>query len=65
MLQEILQHLLEVQEARLVINQRHHIHTEVILKLSALVQIVEHHLRDFTALELNHYTHTGFIGLIP
>ena len=65
MLQKILQHLLEVQEARLVIYQRHHIHTKVVLKLGALVQIIQYYFRDFTALKLNHYTHTGFIGLIP
>ena len=65
MLQKILQHLLEIQESRLVIYQRHHIHTKVILQLRALVEVIQHDLRHFTALKLNHYTHTGFIGLIP
>ena len=65
MLQKILQHLLEVQEARLVIYQRHHIHTKVVLQLRALVEIVQHHLRHFTALELDDNAHSRFIGFIP
>ena len=65
MLQEILQHLFEVQEARLVINQRHHVHTKVVLQLGALVQIVKHYLRHFTALKLDDNAHSRFIGFIP
>ena len=65
MLQKILQHLLEIQESRLVIYQRHHIHTKVILQLRALVQIIKYYFRYFTALEFDDNAHSRFIGLIP
>ena len=58
------QHLLQVQEARLAIDQCHHVHAEGILELRLLVQIVQHHFRNDVALELNHHAHAGFVRLI-
>ncbi|OIQ70119.1 hypothetical protein GALL_482720 [mine drainage metagenome] len=34
------------------------------MQLRLLVQIVEHHFRDFTALEFNDQAHTGLVRLI-
>src|SRR3546814_16376568 len=53
MTQEGFQHLLEVQEARLPIQQRDHIHAERILQLSLLIEIIKDDFRHFAALEFN------------
>src|SRR5690606_11426702 len=65
MREETFKHLFQVQQLGLTINQRHHVHAEGVLQLRLLEQIIQYNFRYFVALELNHYTHTGFIGLIP
>jgi hypothetical protein len=62
--QKTLEHLLEVQQPRLAIDQRHHVHAEGVLQLRLLVQAVEHHLGDFTALELDDHAHARLVGLV-
>ena len=62
--QEALQHLLQVQQLRLAVDQRDHVHAEGVLQLGLLVQIVEHDLGDFAALELEHHAHARFVGFV-
>jgi hypothetical protein len=54
----------QVQQARLAIDQRHHVHAEGVLQLGLLVQVVQHHLGHFAALELDHHAHAGLVGLV-
>ncbi len=56
--------LLEVEDARLAVDQRHHVHMEGVLQLRHLVEVVQHHLRDLAALQLDHHAHAGLVGLI-
>src|SRR3546814_14505186 len=42
--QEVLNKLLEVEQARLAIDQRHQIHAESVLQLGVLVQIIKNDL---------------------
>jgi hypothetical protein len=51
-------------QARLAVDQRHHVHAEGVLQLGLLVQVVEHHLGHFAALELDHQAHAGLVGLV-
>jgi len=62
--QEALQHLLEVQQLRLAIDQRHHVHAEGVLQLGLLVQVVEHHFRHFAPFQLDHHAHARLVGLV-
>ena len=64
MRQEAFQHLLQVQQLRLAIDQGHHIHTKGVLQLRLLIEIVQYNLRHFTTFQLDHDTHTRFIGFI-
>ena len=63
-LEEAHQHLLEVEQARLAVDQRHHVHAEAVLQLGVLEQLVEHHLGHLAALELDDQAHAGFVGLV-
>ena len=63
-LQEAHQHLLQVQQLRLAVDQRHHVHAEGVLQLGLLVQVVQHNLWHFAALELNHHAHARLVGLV-
>src|SRR5690606_1190243 len=40
------------------------VHAKGVLKLRILIEVVEHDLGHFTALELNHQTHAFFVGLV-
>ena len=62
--EERLEQLLQVQQARLAVDQRHHVHAEGVLQLRHLVQVVQHHLGDLAALELDHHAHAGLVGLV-
>ena len=63
-LEEAHQHLLEVEQARLAVDQRHHVHAEAVLQLGVLEQLVEHHLGHLAALELDDQAHAGLVGLV-
>ena len=52
------------QRARLAVDDRQHDHAEGLLQLGVLVEIVEHHLRLFAALELDHDAHAVAVRLI-
>ncbi|CAG0966414.1 partial DNA gyrase subunit A, partial [Anaerolineae bacterium] len=56
--------LLEVQEPRLSVDQRDHVHAEAVLQLRQLVEIVEDDLRDLAALELDDDAHAGLVRLV-
>ena len=64
MAQEVLQHLLEIQRSRLAIHQRHHVDAEHALHLGVLVEVVEHDLRHFVALQFHHHAHAILVGLV-
>ena len=64
MLQEDLDQILQVAQLGLTIHQRHHVHAEGVLQLGLLVQVVQHHLRHFAALEFDHQAHAGLVGLV-
>ncbi len=64
MRQEALQDFLQVQQLRLAVDERDHVHAERILQLRRLVQVVQHHFRHFTALELDHDTHAALVRLV-
>src|SRR5690606_15994871 len=62
--QEVVDHLLEIEQTRLAVDQRHQIDAEGILKLRVLEKVVEHDLGHFAALELDHEPHAVFVGLV-
>ena len=62
--EEVFEELLQVQDARLAVHQRHHVHAEAVLQLRQLVQVVEDDLRDFAALQLDHDAHAGLVRLV-
>lgn len=62
--QEALQHLAQVQQAGLAVDQRHHVHAERVLQLRILIEVVEHDLRHFATLELDHHAHARLVGLV-
>ena len=62
--QEGVEHLPDVQQPRLAIHQGDHVHAEAVLQLGLLVQVVEHHLGNLAALELDHRAHARFVGLV-
>ncbi|ABA48200.1 val start codon [Burkholderia pseudomallei 1710b] len=64
MRQEALQDLPQIQELRLVVDERDHVHAERVLQLSRLVQVVQHHLGHFAALELDHDAHAALVGFV-
>ena len=49
---------------RLAVDQRHHVHAEGVLQLRLLVQVVQHHLGHFAALQLDHDAHARLVGLV-
>ncbi len=61
----MLQQLLQVAQARLAVDQRHHVHAEGVLQLRLLVQVVQHDLGHLAALQLDHHAHAGLVGLVP
>ncbi|MNK90865.1 hypothetical protein D3C87_1109340 [compost metagenome] len=65
MLQEVVDHLLQVEQAGLAVDQRHQVHPEGVLKLRILVEIVQDNLWDLAALELDDQAHAVLVGLVP
>ncbi len=60
-LDERLEHLLEIENARLSVNNREVNNAKRRLHRRQLVELVEHDLRHRIALQLNHDSHTGAI----
>ena len=63
-LEEDRDQVLQVAQLRLVVDQRDHVHAERVLQLRLLVQVVQHHLGHFAALELDHHPHARLVGLV-
>jgi hypothetical protein len=63
-LQEDLDQVLQVAQLGLAVDQRHHVDAEGVLQLRLLVEVVEHHLGHFAALELDHQAHARLVGLV-
>ncbi|MCW0466481.1 hypothetical protein NB705_003554 [Xanthomonas sacchari] len=61
---ERLQHLLEVHQLRAAVDQRHHVDAEHRLHLGLLVQVVQHHVGGFAALDLDVDAHAVLVGLV-
>ncbi len=62
--QEGVQHLLQAQQARLAIDQRHHVDAEHLRHLGLGEQVVEQNLRYFAALHFDHDAHAVLVGLV-
>jgi hypothetical protein len=62
--QERVQELLEVEELRLAVDQRDHVHAEGFLHRRELVEVVEDDLRDLAALQLDHRAHARLVGFV-
>ena len=61
---ERLEQVLEVEEPRLAVDQRHHVHMEGVLQLRHLVEVVQHDFRNLAALQLDDHAHARLVGLI-
>src|SRR5206468_12589681 len=64
MLEEDLDQVLQVAQLRLVVDQRHHVDAEGVLQLRLLVQVVQHHLGHFAALQFDDDAHARLVGLV-
>ncbi|MNZ23668.1 hypothetical protein D3C78_407870 [compost metagenome] len=64
MTDEHLEHVLEVQGARLAVDQRHHVDAEHALHLGLRVEVVEHHLRHLAATQLDDHAHAVLVRLV-
>jgi hypothetical protein len=62
--QEGVEHFPQVEQARLAIDQRHHVHAEGVLHLRLLVQVVEDDVGVLAALELNVDPHARLVGFV-
>jgi hypothetical protein len=62
--QKGVEHLLEIQQARLAVDQRNHVHAEGVLHLRLLVQIVQDHVGVLAALQLDVDAHARLVGLV-
>mmetsp|Transcript_70446 Transcript_70446/g.165983 ORF Transcript_70446/g.165983 Transcript_70446/m.165983 type:complete len:904 (-) Transcript_70446:3267-5978(-) len=63
-LQEHHDHVAQIAELGLAVDERDHVHAKAVLQLGLLVEVVQHHLGDFAALELDHHPHAGFVRLV-
>ena len=63
-LQEDADQVLQVAQLGLAVDQRHHVDAEGVLQLRLLVQVVQHHLGHFAALELDHQAHAGLVRFV-
>ena len=62
--QECIEHVLQRQQPRLPVDQRHHVDAEHLFHLRLREQVVEQDLRHLAALELDHDAHAVFVGLV-
>ena len=64
MAQERFKDLLEVDQLRAAVDQGDHVDAEHRLQLGLLVEVVEHHLGRFAALDLDVDAHAVLVGLV-
>ena len=62
--EEVQNHFTQIEQFRLAIDQRDHVHAEGVLQLRVFVQIVQNDFGDFAAFEFDHHAHTGFIRFV-
>ena len=62
--EEVLEELLDVEQPRLAVDERDHVHAEAVLQLRELEQVVLDDLRHFAALQLDDDAHAGLVGLV-
>ena len=62
--QECLEHFLEAEELRLAVDERDHVDAEHGLERRLREEVVEHHLGDFAALQLDDDAHAVLVGLV-
>ena len=62
--EESLQHLLEIENARLPVDQRHHVDAEGVLELRLLEEVVEDDFGQRVALQLDDRPHAGLVRLV-
>jgi hypothetical protein len=62
--QERFQELLQVEQPRLAVDERDHVHAERLLHRRELVEIVQHDLRHFAALQLDDSPHARLVGFV-
>src|SRR2546422_318473 len=63
-LQEHLQRVLQAEQLRPPLDDRQHVHAERFLQRRVLVELVQQHLGDRVALELDHDAHAVAVGLV-
>ena len=63
-LEEDRDQVLQAAQLRLVVDQRDHVDAEGVLQLRLLVQVVQHHLGHFAALELDDDAQARLVGLV-
>ena len=61
---ESIENLLEVEQTRLAVDQRHHVDAEHVLHLGLLVQVVQNHVGNFTAAQFDHHAHAVLVGFV-
>ena len=64
MAQEGFDERLQVEQAGLAVDQRHHVHPEGVLHLRFFVQIVQDHFGHLAAFQLDHDAHARLVGLV-
>ena len=62
--QERVEELAQVEQLRLPVDQRHHVHAEGLLHRRELVEVVQHDLGDLAALQLDHRAHARLVALV-
>jgi hypothetical protein len=62
--EEDLQQQLEVAQLGLAVDERDHVDAEAVLQLRLLVEVVEHHLGHFTALQVDDHAHARLVALV-
>ena len=62
--QERLEHFLEAEKLRPAVDERDHVDAEHGLERGLREEIVEHHLGDFAALQLDDHAHAVLVGLV-
>ncbi len=61
---EHLEHVLQVQRARLAVDQGHHVDAEHALQLGLGIEVVEDHLAHLAATQLDDHAHAVLVGLV-
>ncbi len=64
MTQERIDHLLEVEQPGLTVNDGNHVDAETVLQLGIFVQLVKYHIGVLAALQLDHRAHPGLVRFV-